>query len=147
NNIEYMEQESISSFSSLGDTEPGSKKNSDNKLFVKQSKKYSLTKTIAKKKKHFNENTISTTLSSEVLSDKDSNGCDYNYVSNRHDYGYTTNQYDNDHVTNEHDNKHVTNITDKYNTDYRDSSIPKNGSSINQSTKPNLKDLQLYLLI
>ncbi|CAG8774217.1 33489_t:CDS:2 [Gigaspora margarita] len=110
-----MEQESISSFSPLVDIEPGSIENSDDdELFVRQSKKRSLTKTTAKKtkKRHFDKNAISTTLSLEVLSDENSNGCDYDDVSNGDDYDYRTNQYDNGHITYEHDNRHVTNELD-----------------------------------
>ncbi|CAG8554738.1 41269_t:CDS:1, partial [Gigaspora margarita] len=63
-----MEHESISSFSPLVNIESGLIKNSnDDKLFVRQSKKHSLTKTTAKKtkKRHFDKNAISTTLSLE----------------------------------------------------------------------------------
>ncbi|CAG8658025.1 24997_t:CDS:2, partial [Cetraspora pellucida] len=97
-----------------------------------------------KKKKHFNKNT---TLSSEALNDKNSNGCNYDYITNKHDYNYITNEQDNDYVTNEYDNDHVTNehndnhVTNEHNNDYEDSNIPKNGLSINQAIKPNLKDL------
>ena len=161
-----MEQESTSSFSPLVDIEPGSIENSDDdELSVKQSKKRSLTKTTAKKtkKRHFNKNAINTTLPLEVSSDENSNGRDYNYVSNddydyttnptnqydnghvinEHDNGHKTNEHDNRYVTNKHDNEHVTNVINECNNDYENSSISKNGSGMNQPTKPNLKDLQL----
>ncbi|CAG8758936.1 15135_t:CDS:1, partial [Gigaspora rosea] len=92
-----IEQKSILSFSPLVDIEPGSIENSDDdELFVRQSKKCSLTKTIAKKtkKRHFDKNTTSTTLSLEVSSDENSNGRDYDDISNGDDYDYRTNQYD-----------------------------------------------------
>ncbi|CAG8587629.1 17160_t:CDS:2, partial [Cetraspora pellucida] len=85
----------------------------------------------------------------QALNNENSNSHNYDYITNEHDYNYVTNKQDNDYVTNEHDNDHVTNehnddhVTNEHNNNHKDSSISKNGLSMNQAIKPNLKDLQL----
>src|SRR5260364_34848 len=102
--MEYMEQENVSSSTSLSNTEPGFNKNlDDNNFFTRQAKKCNnLTKTTENKKKkinHFNESIISMSSLSEMLSNEN---------SNEHDNNYTTNEYNNDHTISE-DNYYLTN--------------------------------------
>ncbi|CAG8476687.1 11818_t:CDS:2, partial [Gigaspora rosea] len=112
--MEYMEQENVPDLDSSSDTKSGRRK----------------------KKRRFNESRVSMASSPELLNKENINKYDDNYITNT-EYN---NEYDDNYITNtedsnEYDNDHTTQVACDM--------LSENSFSANQSSKPNLKDLQL----